>query len=59
VQICAPRRSASQIAVHLRIAEVAVVAPAGGKEKIHDVEAEAEIAGAGLLVEEPAGRGCR
>ena len=45
-----------QVAVQLRVALVAVVAPAGGEQEVHDVQAEAEVAGAGLLVEEAAGR---
>ena len=45
-----------QIAVQLRIALVAVVAPAGGEKKVHDVQAEAEVARPGLLVEKRSGR---
>src|SRR5262249_5234877 len=41
-----------QLAVDLRVARVAVVAPAGGREEIQDVQPEANVAGAGALVEE-------
>src|SRR5262249_36760291 len=41
-----------QVAVQLRVACVAVVAPAGGEEEVHDVQAEAEVPRSRLLVEE-------
>ena len=44
-----------QVAVELGIAGIVVVLPAGGQEEVHDVQAEAEVAGAGLLVEQAAG----
>ena len=34
-----------QVAVEFRVARVAVVAPAGGEQEVHDVQAEAEVAG--------------
>ena len=40
-----------QIAVQLGVARIAVVGPAGRHEEVHDVQAEADVAGAGLLVE--------
>jgi hypothetical protein len=49
-------KMARKLAMHLRIAVVFVaVLPGGAEQKVHDVQAEADVAGAGLLVEEAAG----
>jgi hypothetical protein len=41
-----------EIAMDLGVARITVLAPARRQQEIHDVQAETEVAGAGLLVQE-------
>jgi hypothetical protein len=41
-----------QITVDFRIARIAIVTPSGRHQKIHDVQAETEIASTGLFINE-------